>query len=224
MQIEQPKLAKLLHDRWRHVAVEGAIGVGKSSLSRALASALDADLLLELPEQNPFLERFYVDPSRYAFQTQLFFLFQRLDQYRQLAQPEMFSRPVVADFFFEKDRLFARMTLDDEEYRLYSQLHAQLAPRAVRPDMVIWLRADPELLMQRIKRRAIGMEQRIERSYLERLDAAYAAYFAADAGPVLVVDTDGFNPSADPGDLAALVARLADFRGGHESWSPSTHT
>lgn len=206
-----------LRQRWRHIAVEGPIGVGKSSLARKLSVALDAELLVELPEQNPFLERFYADGSRYAFQTQMFFLFQRLDQHRELAQPGMFARPVVADFMFEKDALFAKLTLDDEEYRLYGQMHAQLAPRAVKPDLVIWLRAEPDVLMQRIRRRGIGMEQSIDVGYLERLCMAYADHFEADtATPVLAVDTHGFNPLDHSEDFDALLRRLAEFEGPRE--------
>ncbi|CAN5669089.1 deoxynucleoside kinase [soil metagenome] len=216
-----PVLTQSLRRRWRHIAVEGPIGVGKSSLARKLAAAFDAELLLELPQENPFLERFYADGSRYAFQTQMFFLFQRLDQYRALAQTQIFEAPVVADFMFEKDALFAKLTLDDEEYRLYQQMYAQLASRAARPDLVIWLRAEPQVLMQRIAQRGIAMERSIDLDYLQRLGDAYARHFESDTStPVLAVDTQGFDPLSQQSHFDALLARLARFEGGRESYSP----
>ena len=126
--------------RLRHIAIEGPIGAGKSTLASLLAPPLGAELLLERPHDNPFLKDFYVDGGRYAFQTQLFFLFQRVELTRSLAQPGMFAPLIVSDFTLEKDRLFARLTLSDEEYRLYSMIHEQVAPKLPTPDLVIWLR------------------------------------------------------------------------------------
>jgi deoxyadenosine/deoxycytidine kinase len=200
-----------LPERTSHIAIEGPIGVGKSSLARKLAAHLGAELLLEKPEENPFLARFYEDGSRHALQTQLFFLFQRIEQYRALAQPGMFAQRIVSDFMFAKDALFARLTLSDDEYRLYRQIEQHAAPPQPRPDLVVWLRAEPQTLLQRIRRRGIAMEQGIDAAYLRRLSDAYAEHFERERGlPVVAIDTDGFNPLADAGHFAQLLARLGE--------------
>lgn len=204
-------------ERYRHIAIEGPIGVGKSSLARRLASHLGAELLLEQPLDNPFLERFYGDMPGYALQVQLAFLFQRVKQVRQLAQPGMFAQAIVSDYVFAKDALFARLNLSDDEYRLYAQMHAQVAPQVPEPDLVIWLQAGPATLMQRIRRRGIGMEQGIGEDYLQRLADAYVEYFHAyDAAPVFAVGTEHFNPVENDADFAVFVERLAAFRGRRE--------
>lgn len=206
-------------DRLRHIAIEGPIGAGKSTLARLLAARLDAQLLLERPHDNPFLERFYADPARYAMQTQLCFLFQRIEQYRELAQPGMFTPRVVSDFMFAKDALFAQLTLSDDEFRLYSQIHAAMAPQMPAPDLVIWLQADPATLLGRIAQRGLAMEQGMDPAYLQRLGHAYAAWFEREPGlPVLAIDTTRFNPLAQPADLDRLMQRLQDFRGPREAW------
>ncbi|URI11378.1 deoxynucleoside kinase [Aquincola tertiaricarbonis] len=206
-------------DRLRHIAIEGPIGAGKSTLARLLAARLDAQLLLERPHDNPFLERFYADPARYAMQTQLCFLFQRIEQYRELAQPGMFTPRVVSDFMFAKDALFAQLTLSDDEFRLYSQIHAAMAPQMPAPDLVIWLQADPATLLGRIAQRGLAMEQGMDPAYLQRLGHAYAAWFEREPGlPVLAIDTTRFNPLAQPADLDRLLQRLQDFRGPREAW------
>ena len=198
----------------RHIAIEGPIGVGKSSLARRLAAELGAELLLERPQDNPFLERFYAEGPRYALQTQLFFLFQRVEQYRALAQPGMFTPRIVSDFMFNKDALFARLTLSDEEYRLYLQIHQQVAPQVPPPDLVVWLRAPTAALQRRIRRRGIEMEQAIPDSYLDGLSEAYAEHFEREPHlPVLAVDTDGFNPAGVPEHFDRLLAALESFRG-----------
>lgn len=203
--------------RFRHIAIEGPIGVGKSSLARRLASHLGADVLLEQPLDNPFLERFYGDMTGYALQVQLAFLFQRVKQVRQLAQPGMFATAIVSDYVFAKDALFARLNLSDDEYRLYMQMHAQVAPQVPEPDLVIWLQAGPATLMQRIRRRGIGMEQGIGEDYLQRLADAYVEYFHAyDAAPVFAVGTEDFNPVENDADFAVFVERLTAFRGPRE--------
>ncbi|MBC7732309.1 MAG: deoxynucleoside kinase [Bacteriovorax sp.] len=203
--------------RFRHVVIEGPIGVGKSSLARKLAQHLGAELLLEQPEDNPFLGRFYADMSGYAFQTQLFFLFQRLKQMRAAQQPGMFDDCVVADFLFSKDALFARLNLSDDEFRLYTQMYAQIAPQVAEPDLVIWLQASPAALMQRIARRAIPMESGIAPAYLQRLCDAYVEYFHAyDGAPVFAIGTEHFNPGDRDADFDMLLERLAGFRGRRE--------
>jgi deoxyadenosine/deoxycytidine kinase len=211
MQPEPPARTR----RLRHIAVEGVIGAGKTSLALRLARWLDAETLLEHAAENPFLERFYGDREGYAFQTQLFFLFQRLAQMRQLAQPGMFAHCVVSDFTFDKDAIFARVNLSDEEYHHYAQMYARLAPQLPQPDLVIWLRAGPQAARDRIRRRGVALEQRIGESYLRTLGEAYAAHFSAyAASPVLVVDAERSQPAADEADFAQLAARVEAVRDG----------
>lgn len=204
-------------ERFRHIAIEGPIGVGKTSLARRLASTLGAELLLERPDENPFLERFYADMEGYALQAQLAFLFQRLKQLRLAAQPGMFSPGLVSDYIFAKDALFARLTLSDEEYRIYAGMYAQAAPQVPVPDLVIWLQASPATLLARIRRRAIPMELAIDAAYLRRLCDLYVEFFHtfADA-PVLAIGTESFNPADRDDHFAALVKRIAGFRGPRE--------
>jgi deoxyadenosine/deoxycytidine kinase len=204
-------------ERFRHIAIEGPIGVGKSTLARKLAAHLGADTLLEQPLENPFLSRFYEDMAGYAFQTQLAFLFQRVKQMHAAAQPGMFASAVVSDFLFAKDALFARLNLSDDEFRLYGQMYAQVAPQVPEPDLVVWLQAPPALLLQRIRRRAIPMEQGIAPDYLQRLCDAYIEYFHGyDGAPVFALGTEHFNPVDRDADFAVLLERLAAFRGRRE--------
>ncbi|MCM5678022.1 deoxynucleoside kinase [Schlegelella sp. S2-27] len=208
----------------RHIVIEGPIGVGKSSLARRLAAHLKGELMMEKPQENPFLARFYADGSRYAFQTQMFFLFQRVEQYRELVQPGMFSGPVISDFLFAKDALFARLTLSDDEYTLYTQMYQHLAPQIPEPDLVIWLQAEPPTLLQRIARRGIEMERSIDTAYLQRLCDAYAEHFQHHEGaPVLSVDTTHFNPVDRPADFDLLLGELARFAGPRGLLTPPAH-
>lgn len=201
----------------RHIAIEGPIGVGKTSLARLIAEQINGQLLPEMPEANPFLARFYQDRQRYALQTQLFFLFQRLDQLREIAQPDLFRRPVVADWLLDKDPLFARLTLNDDEYALYQQIHTSIAPQAPRPDLVIYLQANPDTLIQRIRRRGIDMERRIDDDYLRRLADAYSRFFYHyNAAPVMIVNSENLNFVDRDADFRLLLDRLAAMRGGRE--------
>ena len=203
--------------RFRHIVVEGPIGAGKSVLAARLARHLGAELLLEQPAENPFLQRFYADMPGYAFQTQLFFLFQRLRQMQALSQPSVFGHAVVSDFLFAKDAIFARLNLSDDEHRLYQQMYAQLAPQVRQPDLVILLQAAPATLLQRVRRRAIAMEHGIDMDYLQRLVVAYAAFFHSyDGAPVFAVATEHFNPAEREADFAMLIERLRAFKGRRE--------
>jgi deoxyadenosine/deoxycytidine kinase/uncharacterized protein (DUF486 family) len=214
MPLESRRSTRPGHRALRHIAVEGPIGAGKTTLAQLLAARLGAELMLEQPAENPFLDRFYADMPGYAFQTQLFFLFQRERQVRSLAQSSMFGQGVVSDFMFAKDAIFAKLTLSDEEYRLYAQMHAPIAAQLREPDVVVWLQARPETLLERLHRRGIAMEQQIEIGYLERLADAYVEHFDSYGGaPVFVVDAETFNPIARSADLGALIEALGRFTG-----------
>jgi deoxyadenosine/deoxycytidine kinase len=200
-----------------HIAVEGPIGAGKTSLARRLAERLGADLLLEQPGENPFLARFYQDMARYALPTQLFFLFQRARQLEPLAQPDMFGRPVVADFLLDKDPLFARITLSGDELALYQRIYDAIRPRAPAPDLVIYLQAGPATLAERVRRRAAGYERGIGEEYLALLADGYARFFYhyADA-PLLIVNSENLNFVAREADFELLVERLLAMKSRRE--------
>lgn len=161
----------------RYLAIEGAIGVGKTSLARRLADAFGTEPVLERPEENPFLERFYQARARFALPTQLFFLFQRARQIQALKQSDMFRPGYVADFMLEKDTLFARANLADDELRLYEQVYAQLRLDLPVPDQVIYLQAPVDVLMERIRKRDLGYERLIDRAYLQDVVDAYTQFF-----------------------------------------------
>jgi deoxyadenosine/deoxycytidine kinase len=206
--------------RFRHVVVEGPIGVGKTSLARRLAAATGARLLLEQPQANPFLERFYGDPARHALATQLFFLFQRIGQLQELRQLDLFQGQVVGDFLLDKDPLFAQLTLADDELQLYRQIYAQLAPRAPVPDLVIYLQASTTTLVERIRQRGIASEAAITAEYLGRLIEGYAGFFHHyDAAPVLVLNAEHLNPVGRDEDFELLLSRIAQMRGRREYFS-----
>ncbi len=198
----------------RHIVVEGPIGVGKTSLARRLAAHLEAQTFLEQPELNPFLTRFYQDQARYALPTQLFFLFQRMDQLRDLAQPDFFGRRVVADYLLEKDPIFAQLTLSDDEYELYRQIYERVSPQAPTPDLVIYLQAKPETLIARVRKRGIDIERRISDAYLTLLAARYSRFFYNyDAAPVMVVNSENLNFVDRDDDFRLLLERIEAMRG-----------
>lgn len=198
---------------WRHIAIEGPIGAGKTTLALRLAERLSGGTLLERPEENPFLDRFYSDMPGYAFQVQLAFLFHRVRQLQEAAQRGMFGGPMVSDFVFAKDRLFARLNLSDDEYRLYAPMYAQFEAQIPPPDLVIWLRAGTPSLLSRIRERGIPSEQSIDPGYLDRLADGYVEMFRTwDASPVLVVGTEDFHPGGSDANLDELLEAMAAVR------------
>lgn len=204
-------------ERLRYIVVEGPIGAGKTTLARRLGARLGAELLLEQPAENPFLAKFYQDMARYALPTQLFFLFQRARQVEPLAQTDLFSRPTVADFLLDKDPLFARLTLGGDELALYERIYASLAPRAPVPDLVVYLQARPEVLVERVKRRGAGFERGITDEYLALLAEGYAHYFHHyAAAPVLIVNSEKLNFVDRDADLDLLVGKMRGMRSRRE--------
>ncbi len=200
--------------KYQYVVIEGPIGAGKTSLATKLALRYSAHTLLEQPETNPFLERFYRDQSRYALPAQLFFLFQRV---QQLGQIEKLGSSVIADFLLEKDPLFARLTLADDELKLYEQIFVQLKPQAPLPDLVIYLQAPPDTLVERVVRRGNPVESGISESYLRALSDSYTRFFHKyDAAPVLIVNTENLNPIERDEDFELLISRIEKMRGRRE--------
>lgn len=203
--------------KYRYIVVEGPIGVGKTSLAQRLADLAEAHALLEKPQDNPFLANFYQDPARYALPTQLFFLFQRINEARDLAQMDMFRSRTVSDYLFEKDALFARLTLSDQEYKLYQSIYQGLSPQAPAPDLVIYLQAPTYTLSERVRRRGNRYERTIQDDYLERLSASYGEFFHHyDAAPVLVVNSEHLNFVDNADDFSLLLDRIAKMRGRRE--------
>lgn len=200
--------------RFRSIVFEGPIGVGKSSLAMKFAMRFGYTPLLEAPDENPFLSRFYRDSARYALPTQLFFLFQRMDQLREVSQRDLFEEHLVSDFMIEKDPLFAALTLSEEELGLYQKIYESLRPQAPIPDLVVVLQASAEQLSDRIRQRGIDMEQGMSEDYLSRLSEAYTQYFHRyDEAPLLIVNTAALNPIDKEEDFDALVAQISSLKG-----------
>ena len=205
----------------RFIAVEGPIGVGKTALAARLAESLGADLLLENDAENPFLERFYSDGRSAALPAQMFFLFARARQLESLRQSDLFTRVRVSDYLFAKDRLFAELNLDPDELALYDQVAAKLEVEPPVPDLVIYLQARVDVLLERIARRGLLREQGLDRAYLERLAEAYARYFHAyDEGPLLIVNASDIDPVNSEDDYNQLFRQIERTTGGRHFFNP----
>ncbi|NOR39642.1 MAG: AAA family ATPase [Gammaproteobacteria bacterium] len=208
-------------DRPDYIVVEGPIGVGKTSLARRLAESFETDLVLEGAGENPFLERFYQDPRSGALPAQLFFLFQRVRQIENMRQADMFQPVRVADFLLEKDRLFAELTLDAEELKLYDQVYNHVAVDAPVPDLVIYLQAPADILLKRIAKRGIRYERKINATYLRNLSDAYSRMFLYyDAAPLLIVNAANINLVDNEADYSALLEQVHVTKTGKQYFNP----
>ncbi|MEM6485676.1 MAG: deoxynucleoside kinase [Pseudomonadota bacterium] len=205
-----------------YIAVEGPIGVGKTTLARRLAESFNHEILLEDAQENPFLERFYRNRKEAALATQLFFLFQRAQKVQELRQSELFSPVRVADFLIEKDPLFARVNLDADEYELYEKVYQKLTIDAPNPDLVIYLQASTDVLLQRIQRRGIAAERTIDAAYLEELNEVYSEFFLYyDGAPLLIVNASVMDLANDTVEYEQLVRYLLDIRSGRHYFNPT---
>ena len=209
-----------LSEKYRYIVVEGPIGAGKTSLADLIAARCTVTPILESPEDNPFLASFYQDTKRYALPTQLFFLFQRARQLERLSQMELFERVIVSDFLIEKDPLFARVTLDDEEFGLYQEVFKHLKPATPAPDLVIYLQAPPAVLFERVKKRGHRYERNMSEDYLAVIAESYHRFFYQyEAAPLLIVNTVNLNFVEDEQDFELLLQRIDAMRGQREFFS-----
>ena len=212
---------KFSQDIPRYIAIEGPIGVGKTSLTKRLAKSFNYELLLEKSDENPFLERFYQKPKQHALSTQLFFLFQRAQQIQKLRQDDMFQPVRVADFLIEKDQLFAQQTLDPDEYALYLNIYDHLTINAPTPNLVIYLQAPTKILLNRIQKRGIFSEQFIELGYLENLNHAYTEFFHYyDKSPLLIINSTEIDLINNENDYNQLVDYIVSHPTGTNYFNP----
>ena len=205
----------------RYIAIEGAIGVGKTSLAKILANQFGWRLVQEEVGHNPFLERFYENPKKFAFQTQLFFLLSRYRHQRELAQGNLFEKGVVSDYVLAKDKIFALINLEDDEVSLYDSIYKLLVPTVPRPDLVIYLQARPEVLLNRVRKRGVEYERNISLDYLKALSDAYNEYFFHyNETPLLVVNTSEIDFVESPRDLEHLVREVKSVKRGMHHYIP----
>jgi len=205
----------------RYIAIEGPIGVGKSSLAKILAQKYASRLVKEEVAGNPFLERFYENPRKFAFQTQLFFLLSRYRQQRELAQGDLFEGGLVCDYILAKDKIFALINLEDDEISLYESIYKLLVSTLPKPDLVIYLQARPEVLLSRVRKRGIAYERNISLDYLRTLSDAYNEYFFHyNETPLLVVNTSEIDFVESPRDLEHLVREVKSVKRGTQHYIP----
>jgi deoxyguanosine kinase len=204
-----------------HIVIEGPLGVGKTSLARLLAERLDGETVLEEVEKHPFLTKFYRDPRKYAFQTQIYFLLRRYQQVVDIHQMDLFKKVVISDYLFEKDRIFARINLDDQEFWLYEQLFQLLNRKTVVPDLVIFLQAKTDVLLDRIRKRGRKFEKGVHAGYIESLNEAFNSFFFHyQESPLLVIDASEIDFVHVPEDLDNLVEQMWNMEGGTQYYVP----
>ena len=209
----------------RYIVTEGPIGVGKTSLTTLLAEELGARLILEQAEENPFLSDFYKDPARYRFQTQMFFLLNRFIQQQEMAQPDLFTRITISDYLFDKDRIFAYLNLDEHELALYEQFYKILEPKIVKPDLVIFLQADTDTLLRRIKKRGRSFEQEVNQDYIAAVNDAYNHFFFRYSDtPLLVINTSDIDFVNRREDLDDLLKQILNMKQGTQYYVPVSRT
>ncbi len=208
-------------NKLKYVVIDGPIGVGKTTLAKKLAASFGSDLILEEPEGNPFLERFYNDPKGAAFQTQLFFLFQRAKQLQDIQQDDMFQPVRVADYLMEKDRLFAELTLDADEYKLYCQVYEHVTVNMPKPDLVVYLQAPVSVLQKRIASRGRNYERTINNNYLAALGESYARFFHDYTdSPLLIVNAEDMNFAENEQDYQQLLTQISRPQRGRQYFNP----
>jgi len=208
-------------ESFRYIVIEGPIGVGKTSLAKRLSPEFKARCILESPEENPFLHKFYRDRKKYAFQTQLFFLLNRYQQQREMRQIDLFNQVTITDYLFAKDRIFAYLNLDENELALYQRIFSLLDARIPTPDLVIFLQAKPETLLARIRARDIEYEKEIDIEYLRALSQAYNSFFFHyEESPLLVVDTSEIDFVNNEEDLKSLIREVRSMKRGTWYYKP----
>ena len=219
--MSQAKVTPLSQPLPGFVVVEGPIGVGKTTLARKLADSFGSDLLLEGANENPFLEKFYENPEVAALPTQLYFLLQRAKQLKEMKQSDMFNPVRVSDYLIDKDRLFAELTLDEDELDLYEQVYASLTLDVPQPDLVVYLQAPVEILLVRIEKRGIAHERIIEAAYLERLCDSYIQFFYQyNSAPLLIVNAADIDFASNEEDYQMLLERIINNRSGRHYFNP----
>ena len=206
-----------------YIAIEGPIGVGKTSLAKLLSKRLSAKLILEKFEDNPFLSEFYNDPTRFAFQTQLFFLLQRYQQQQDIRQVDMFHNLLISDYMFIKDRLFASLNLDDKEMNLYDSIANMMERNVINPDLIIYLQADTATLMKNIDKRGRNFESNISYEYINELNEIYTVYFFRyNDTPLVIINTNNIDFVHNPGDLDQVIQYIKQPVSGTKFFNPSS--
>lgn len=210
-----------IFDKYPYIVVEGPIGCGKSTLAKLLANKFSVNMFTEKADRNPFLPKFYEDMKHYALSTQLFFLFQRAQQINELKQQDFFKSGIIADFFLQKDPIFANLNLDNEELKLYNQIYEYLHPKTPTPDLVIYLQTPVDLLRKRVEKRNIAYEQRISTEYLEKIAESYSNYFHNNhQSRVLIINNEDIDLLEDKSALNILVERIYQINSIREYFNP----